>query len=707
MNAQKFARIAESLRQYRRAELRDFEEELGGHPVDSLYVDPLPDNAVLMSVLSSNSTFLLGRKGTGKSTIFAKAQSDIRKRKYLLSAYIDVKSLYDIVNATDPPTQALDSVEIDLGIYRAHMLRKTFLGSVIAELLKEIEGLCNAMSLWDQWIGKKKTFAELRAGLGRLQAQAKQSKLVEHELPILRQVTKKWKARQQTEHSSQQGVGLKGSLELQSARISGNASMSDFDKSLDDKELYNEYSDVILKSFPFEEIISEIRDLLDEAGLKRVVVFFDDFSELNLVDQRLFVDVVLAPLNNSSNEAAKLKVAGYPGRVYYGKIDATKVDTLCLDFASLYEAVEIQTMERSAIDHATRLLETRFQAFGETMAEYFDLTTPIDEHMTLMFQATFNVPRLMGAILHLCYLDRVSKKLPITSASIRLAARKYYESTIAQYFDRMNRFALEPFENKLDRHNQEELLKHVISEARFVRKKIVDGSVGGTYFQQIKNPPTTHFVVSPTLCDVFRSLESNFIVSRYKDTRDKDGKPVVVYAFYYGLAESERLAWGYPVGREYRNYFVQRCFEFSAAIHSFLAKNQTIRCGACGKCHPLEQKGSFELFKWRCPDCRDGICSIVNLADDFRIEVERLREDLLLEGVELELLNTLRSEGKPMRAGEISSLIDVSYQLIGHRTSKLRDLGLVDKHSSAEDGKMRSAITEKAIGTYFGFEGLV
>jgi len=190
-------------------------------------------------------------------------------------------------------------------------------------------------------------------------------------------------------------------------------------------------------------------------------------------------------------------------------------------------------------------------------------------------------------------------------------------------------------------------------------------------------------------------------VSRYKDTRDKDGKPVVVYALYYGLAESERLAWGYPPVRDYRNYFVQRCFEFSAAVHSFLAKNQTIRCGACGKCYPLEQKGSFELFKWHCPDCRDGTCSIVNLADDFRSEVAHLREDLLLEAVELELLNILRSEDRAMRAGEISSLIDLSYQLIGHRTSKLRDLGLVDKKPSQEDGKMRSAITEKAISTYF------
>ena len=105
MNSNKFLRIAESLRQYRRAELKDFADELGHCPVDALYVDPLPNDAVLSSVLSSNTTFLLGRKGTGKSTVFARAQSILRERRDLLSIYIDVKTLYDIVNTAQPPVQ--------------------------------------------------------------------------------------------------------------------------------------------------------------------------------------------------------------------------------------------------------------------------------------------------------------------------------------------------------------------------------------------------------------------------------------------------------------------------------------------------------------------------------------------------------------------------------------------------------------------------
>jgi hypothetical protein len=83
MDAFKFSRIAESLRQYRRAELKDFEAEIASNPLEALYVDPLPGDAILQTMLSSSTTFILGRKGTGKSTVFAKAQSEIRKRNDL------------------------------------------------------------------------------------------------------------------------------------------------------------------------------------------------------------------------------------------------------------------------------------------------------------------------------------------------------------------------------------------------------------------------------------------------------------------------------------------------------------------------------------------------------------------------------------------------------------------------------------------------
>lgn len=698
-----FAKVAESLRQYRRAELLDFEEDIGEKPVDIVYVDPLPDSSVLNSVLSGNTTFVLGRKGTGKSTLFAKAQSILRERDKTLSVYLDVKTLHEVVAAAEQPSFNTLDKGIDPVVTRSHLLRKEALGHVISELLKEIGNACERMSIVQRWLGKSRKYEDLKVALKVLAERIKKSHLKVDELPILAKIDGNIRNKAAKERGSSSNEKVGGGLSETSVNFSTEVASSAFEKSLEDQELYEEYSDVVLKSFPFYEIIREIRELLEEAQLQRVVIFFDDFSELKLVDQKLFVDVVLSPLNNASNEAIKLKVAGYPGRVYYGRIDPGKVDTITLDFVDLYETTEVQEMERSAIDYTRRLLTARFKAFGVDASDFFETENnfTFEQYAELLFQCSFNVPRIVGHLLHYCYLDRISKGQRITAQSIRLASQKYYEQTVSQYFDRMNRFALEPFENKLDRDNQKKLLEFLISEARRIRRGINDGAIGGSYFSTLRNAPTSHFIVDPELEGALASLESNFLLSRYKKIRDKNGQPALVFALFYGLCESERVAWGYPAGREFRNYFVQRCFEFTRALTVFLSTRQTIRCAQCGSSYGLDKKQMFETFKWSCPECRGaGTCKVFSLADDFRKEVAALDTKLMLEPIELRILECLEDESRPMRAGEIAPLIDATHQLVGRRTSKLNEQGLVEKKKDVT-GHSISAMTERARATYF------
>jgi hypothetical protein len=87
------ANAAHSLRLYRRADLAQGTPDKG--IVERLYVDPLPHNGVLETMLRSNTTFLIGRKGTGKSTVFQRAQHEIRKNLKFISAYIDVKTVFE------------------------------------------------------------------------------------------------------------------------------------------------------------------------------------------------------------------------------------------------------------------------------------------------------------------------------------------------------------------------------------------------------------------------------------------------------------------------------------------------------------------------------------------------------------------------------------------------------------------------------------
>ena len=89
--------------------------------------------------------------------------------------------------------------------------------------------------------------------------------------------------------------------------------------------------------------------------------------------------MVLSPLNNASDETIKPKVAGYPGRIYYGKIDPSKIDTISLDFYEIYKSSDIQTSETAAIEFLIRLVETRFEVFGEKIENYFDQSTSIED----------------------------------------------------------------------------------------------------------------------------------------------------------------------------------------------------------------------------------------------------------------------------------------------------------------------------------------
>jgi hypothetical protein len=106
----KFQEAAESLKRYRRAELVD--EANGASLIEELYVNPLPNNHIFQTMLKANTTYLIERKGTGKSTIFQRVQHELRKRPNHTSAYIDIKTVYESSRA-DPALMAKVNVNSD------------------------------------------------------------------------------------------------------------------------------------------------------------------------------------------------------------------------------------------------------------------------------------------------------------------------------------------------------------------------------------------------------------------------------------------------------------------------------------------------------------------------------------------------------------------------------------------------------------------
>ena len=88
-----FFNLVDSLKKCRRADLSDVSKSKD--VIEKLYVDPLDNDLILKSISKLNTTILTGRRGTGKSTIIARLQHDIRKSNDRLSLYIDVKSIFE------------------------------------------------------------------------------------------------------------------------------------------------------------------------------------------------------------------------------------------------------------------------------------------------------------------------------------------------------------------------------------------------------------------------------------------------------------------------------------------------------------------------------------------------------------------------------------------------------------------------------------
>ena len=700
MDKKKFSRVSESLRKFQRAELKEFEGELGQKPVERVYVDPLENSAVLDTVLSGNTTFLFGRKGTGKSTIISRAQQEIRKKQASLSIYIDVKSVNESSQTSDVLSKTPQYQDLISDVLQSHLLRKSFLIEIFTKLIDELTSIYKKTSMVDRFLGRHHKYEELKNEIEDMRSVVRNGAFNDAELPALQLIDREVKKRHSEGSKHKNNTDASFSLNPLDVNLSMSVKAEDLEEVLDDDEVYEKYSKAVLRTFPYQDFIKKLSHLLDELTFSSLIIFFDDFSELSWIEQRLFVDIILAPLNNTSDEKIKLKIAAYPGRAYYGNIDPSKIDILNLDFYHLYKSSDVQTMEAKAIDYTKRLLESRFNAFSIDIKNYFSPAAQLSDYYELLFQVSFNVPRLIGHILHICFLDQISRDEKITLQSIRLAAKKYYENVLSQYFDRKNRYATEPFSRKLDRHNQQVLLKRIISEAKTLKGKINMGDVGGNYFEGLSNPPVSHFTVYPTLEPMLASLELNFLVTKYHEMRDKSGNDVSVYCLNYGLCEDERLPWGYPKGRrDDRSYFVQRCFSYNSVIHQFLASTQTIKCDSCGATYPIEEREKIEYFDWLCKECKQGRCKVTSLSDDYIKELQKLNDELKLEEVELDILEVLNSENREMRAGEVSALIDASHQLVGRRTAKLKENDLVEKES--KNNVTLNKITSRARQIYF------
>lgn len=683
-----FQAAAQSLKLYRRAEL---ETDNGVSLIEDLYVDPLPNEHVYQTMLKPNTTFIVGRKGTGKSTVFQRARHGLRTTPGSTSAYIDIKTIYESSQVDPSLSERLGRLDNSLSsdALKKLLLYHAFIQAVIDAIREELSNTIR-ISLWDRIKNRSRmrSVDELFEGLDEILGDADVEQYID--VTSLKNVATTQKQDLQIE--SKQSASLAASISANSAGIKTGAESGTIDRASTAEEA--EFSNILMRTFSIKDYIIRLKKLLQTIGVTRLYVFVDDFSELPEAAMRLVVDALLAPLNNWSEELVKFKVAAYPGRVYYGAIDRTKIDEINLDIYSLYGTSDVAAMEDKAIDFTRRLVEKRLNKYCGPEQDFFpDLKS--DEIWRLLFYATMGNPRNLGYILFYVYESQLIYGRLLTVTAIRDAARRYYEEKVESYFV-LNKFLQESFAERSSTYSLKELLDALVKRARELRSY-----TGSAVLRDFKGrPPTSHFHIIVDLDSLLSTLELNFFLTKYYVMSDRDGRKVSVYALNYGLCQKYTIEFGRPTNkREHRLYLVERIFDYTPILQRYIETNQEIICENCSTTFEMSVLGSLKLFGMLCPHCKDGHCIVTNLSRRYEAVLQEVDSELLLPSTELGILNTLQTEHKPMFASDIAADLDCSYQLVGKRGKFLSERGLVNRAENAQ-GRRVFEITTEALETY-------
>lgn len=662
-NQTDFLKFATSLKLVRKAKI----EHDGKNVIDEIYTDLLPNDGILQQVNLPRTSILKGRKGTGKSTILQKSIADMIQNKDVITVYIDVKTLYD--GATPTLNTAIETpISTEL---KKYLIYKNFLFEVVKEAnnnFRETVMKGSVLSRLRQTLGGKMNYVEMA---------------FDQMLSNLDSVIKKVDAQLFTLVSNSETVSTQGSIEV-GAELSTTPNAKLTLKDTEESSCKTEFSNAVLKYFDIKKCLIDsflkIRDILQ---VKYIYMYLDDYSEMDKEAQELFMDWFVAPLNNISDDFVKFKIATYPSRFYFGKLDNQKVDEIHLDFYnSLSSYKNIAKMEELSINYIRRLIMNRFNIFlpDNKINDFFDVKE--DELFELLFDISLNTPRVIGYVLAYCYTTHITLDKKITKAALSAAAQKYYEDVTQQYFE-SNKFVIQAFDEMVSRENLRFLMSKFIDKEK-ENNRIVN-------IEEKRDLPTSHFLVSNDLSKLLDSLELNGYITTYNKINDKDNSPSTLYAINYGLCQQENLKFGRPKDTELRKYYQERKFVFNDILKDHFNKSQELECME-GHRFSFEQYSMIEAFGMICPICsRENYrmipCelkvtnnNVIELIQDYVKNSLKLSDEL-----EFEILNYLSlNKDEYHRASVIAEELDCTYQLIAKRAMKLveRELVVVSKRDT-------------------------
>jgi DNA-binding MarR family transcriptional regulator len=652
----KFLEFSESLKLVRKNRIEDF---IVDKNIDDIYTDLLPSDGVITKLNLPRTTILVGRKGTGKSTIFQKSQKDLISNRKCISIYIDVKSLYD--NSTPEIPEEVKSLSSELYKY---LIYSNLIKEIVLETKNRLDDFVK-VSILKKILGfDLDQIEQINEQLDEIESSI--NDVIKHIDGSLIQTFKQTSQNDKSStDSSQFDISKDPKLSLSSQDSKNSSVKTEFEKTL------ISYLDIK------KSLISKLKEIKKILIIDHLYIFLDDFSEIDEDAQKIFMDWFIAPLNNLSDDFVKFKIAVYPNRFYYGKLDNSKIDEISLEFFDAFysfeKQVDISKMELLALDYTKRLLKKRLNLFfpQNHWERFFDMTE--DNLFDILFSVSFNNPRKIGYILSYCYESCLIHNSKISIEAIEKAAHRYFNDVTLKYF-LANQYVIKPFEDKISNEHQYELLNNIIS-----RQKT---NASASIRTRIPSKPTNHFIVNQEISNLLDNLELNGFITTYNNTNDNHNQLSIIYSLDYGLCKRNGLNFTRAKNEKLLTYFSQTRFNMNILISDYFNQTQIIRCNN-GHEFAYEMLDTLKRFRMRCPDCLDvnenGVCEVTLSSKEIREKLKNIENKRLksFTYIEFQILDYLNSFNKVVTVNRISTNLDKGEITVKTNVEKLIEKDLV------------------------------
>ncbi len=650
--------------------------------LEKIYVDLLPNDGVLNKILLRNTTFLVGKRGTGKSTIIARAQHKIRQNKKNLSVYINAKTILETTKSTGDFDDELKSI-LTCGELKQLIMLKNFLSdfgrSLKEELALEESNILEALK-------GVKTKYDINKVI------VKVDKILERKNII--NISKSFE--QSLKEDTKNDLSLKSKIGLNKLEVDGAVNVED-KQSIEVKEVFLRYLDI-------NELINCIRELLNICKRQGIYVFIDDYSELTTLDRVKFTEYIIEPFYHIAKDFMYLKIAAYPDQIEFGNLEARKYDYLSIDLYDIYGKSSIIELEEKATNYIKRLIENRVNVFSkDRIQDIFDVHSfgSSDECFKMIFYASMCIPRELGIVLDNCMISNLTHEKKISKTALLNAAEKNYCDNIEKYYSR--KLLARDLDNKykMDLILQKEIISKIIECAQNNKKALAGAD--NSYFKDLSDVPTSHFRINKSQEYILAPLEFNNYIFKVGELASKGKSSSLtnsmesLYALNYGVCFYKKIIYGKPVDKDSK-FYQQRVFNYSKIIKSVIENNKSIVCDN-GHTFGMEQLETIKAFGMICPKCIKDAHNLVSCKEVFDGVFDEIdiNEEIKWSEVEIDILSTIydyQIRGtKNITASKIEGKIDISALSVGKRCQSLASDGFVNRHGSRPYGY---TLTEEA-----------